>query len=212
MQEKINITLTENPNVILRAIPGHFITPNAHSNYYLEMTAIKSRTHEAMAAAKEFAKKVDPTAVVDTILCMDGCEVIGAYLADELTKAGIISVNSYKSINVVTPEAASSGQLVFRDNIQPMIKGKHILLLVATAATGQTISRAAEALQYYGANINGICTIFSVANSSFGIPIKSLFTIKDIPDYKLYSPDTCAMCKNKQPIDAFANAFGYSYI
>lgn len=210
MQERILITLKENPDVILRAIPGHFITPNAHSNYYLDMTAIKSRTHESRAAAQELAKKIDPTTVVDTIVCMEGCEVIGAYLAEELTKAGILSVNSYKAINVITTEMGSSGQYVFRDNIQPMLEGKNVILLVATAATGQTLAKAAEAIKYYGAKVKGICSIFSVGNTCFGKPIHSLFTVKDLPDYKIYPSSECPMCKNKQAVDAFANAFGYS--
>ena len=212
MQERIIITLKENPNVILRAFPGHFITPNSHSNYYLDMTAIKTRTHESQAAAKELVKKIDPTAIVDTILCMDGCEVIGAYLAEELTKAGILSVNSYKAINVVAPESAHTGQLVFRDNIQPMINKKNILLLVPTIATGQTMAKTAQAIKYYGAHVTSICSIFSVANTCFGKPIHSLFTIKDLPDYKLYNPENCAMCKANEPVDALANAFGYSHI
>ena len=58
MQERLLITMKENPDVLLRAIPGHFITPTAHSNYYLDMTAIKSRTHEARAAALELSKKI----------------------------------------------------------------------------------------------------------------------------------------------------------
>ena len=212
MQERILITLKENPDVILRAFPGHFITPNTHTNYYLDMTAIKTRTHESHAVARELVKKIDPTAIVDTILCMDGCEVIGAYLAEELTKAGIISVNSYKAINVVTPESTYTGQLLFRDNIQPMISKKNILLLVPTIATGQTISKTAQAIKYYGAHVTSICSIFSVANACFGRPIHSLFTIKDLPDYKLYNPENCALCKDNQPVDAFANAFGYSHI
>ena len=27
-----------NSNLILRVVPGHFVTPNAHTNYYMEMT------------------------------------------------------------------------------------------------------------------------------------------------------------------------------
>jgi len=147
---------------------------------------------------------------VDTIVCMDGCEIIGAYLAEELTKAGIISINYHKTIYIITPEIASSGQFVFRDNIQPMIKGKNVLLLMATATTGQTIIKATQALRYYGANISGISAVFSAATSSMGIPIKSLFTIKDIPDYKAYDPEGCSLCRDKKEIDAFANAYGYS--
>ena len=210
MQEMIKIPLKENPSVVLKAIPGHFITPNSHVNYYLDMTTIKSRLSEASAAAKEISRMIEASTIIDTIVCMDGCEIIGAYLAEELTKAGIISINYHKTIYITTPEMASTGQFLFRDNIQPMIKGKNVLLLMASATTGQTIVKATHALSYYGANISGISAVFSAANSSMGIPIKSLFTIKDIPDYKAYAPEGCSMCRDKKTIDAFANAFGYS--
>ena len=210
MQERILITMNENPNVILRAIPGHFITPHAHSNYYLDMTAIKSRTHESRAAAVEFAKKIPPTTVVDTIVCMEGTQVIGAYLADELTKSGFVNVNVYKAINVITTELSSSGQYIVRDNLKPMFEGKNVIILVATAATGQTIAKVAEAIKYYGAKVRGICSVFSVANTCFGKPIYSLFSVKDLPDYRNCAAEDCSMCKNGQPVDAIANPFGYS--
>ena len=210
MQEMIKIPLKENPNVVLKAIPGHFVTPNSHVNYYLDMTTIKSRLSEASAAAEELAKGIAPDTIVDTIVCMDGCEIIGAYLAEELTKAGVISINYHKTIYITTPEVASTGQMLFRDNIQPMIKGKNILLLMASATTGQTLAKAIQTLNYYGATISGISAIFSAANSSMGIEINSLFTIKDLPDYKAYAPEGCSMCKDKKTIDAFANAYGYS--
>lgn len=212
MQERLLITMKNNPDVILRAIPGHFITPNAHSNYYLDMTAIKSRTHESRAAAFELAKKIPPTTVVDTIVCMEGTQVIGAYLADELTKNGIFSVNTYKAINVITTELSSSGQYIVRDNLRPMFEGKNVILLVATAATGQTIAKTAEAIKYYGAKINGICSVFSVGTTCFGKPIYSLFSVKDLPDYRNFRAEECQMCKKGQPVDAIANPFGYSFI
>lgn len=210
MQDMIKVSLKGNDKVVLKAIPGHFITPNSHVNYYLDMTTIKSRLSEASAAAEELSKRINPDTIVDTIVCMDGCEIIGAYLAEDLTKAGVISINYHKTIYITTPEVASTGQMVFRDNIQPMIKGKNILLLMASATTGQTLSKAIQALNYYGATISGISAIFSAANSSMGIEIKSLFTIKDLPDYKAYAPEGCSMCKDKKTIDAFANAYGYS--
>lgn len=210
MQDMIKVSLKGNDKVVLKAIPGHFITPNSHVNYYLDMTTIKSRLSEASAAAEELSKRINPDTIVDTIVCMDGCEIIGAYLAEDLTKAGVISINYHKTIYITTPEVASTGQMVFRDNIQPMIKGKNILLLMASATTGQTLAKAIQALNYYGATISGISAIFSAANSSMGIEIKSLFTIKDLPDYKAYAPEGCSMCKDKKTIDAFANAYGYS--
>ena len=150
--------------------------------------------------------------MVDTIVCMDGCEVIGAFLAEELTKAGVYSMNSHRTIYIITPEYVNSGQLVFRENYLPMIRGKNVLLLMASATTGQTIIKAGQALSYYGATISGVSAVFSAANSVMGIPIKALFTISDIPDYKAYDPEGCSLCKEKKPIDAFANAYGYSTI
>lgn len=208
----VRIKSKEHPNVVLRAIPGHFVTPNSHVNYFLDMTALKCRLNEASAAAKALSDQISATTVVDTIVCIDGCETIGAFLAEELTRAGVYSMNSHNTIYIVTPEYVNSGQLVFRENMVPMIKDKSILLLLASATTGQTIVKAAQALRYYGGKINGISAIFSVANSVIGIPINSLFTITDIPDYKSYDPEGCSLCKDGKKIDAFANAFGYSKI
>lgn len=212
MQETIKIKSPNHRNVVLKAIPGHFVTPNSHVNYFLDMTTIKSRLSEASAAAKALSEQITATTIVDTIVCIDGCEIIGAFLAEDLTRAGVYSMNSHNTIYIVTPEYVNSGQLVFRENMVPMISDKNILLLMASATTGQTIVKAAQALSYYGATISGISAVFSAANSVMGIPIKSLFTITDIPDYKTYNPEGCSLCKEGKKIDAFANGFGYSII
>ena len=212
MQDVIKIESRAHQKVVLRVIPGHFATPNSHVNYYLDMTALKARQSEAEAVAVELSKQISATKVVDTIVCMDGCEIIGSYLAEALTKAGIYSMNSHKTIYIITPEYVNSGQMVFRENFHGMIKDKNVLLLLASATTGQTIIKATQALRYYGASISGISAVFSAANSIMGIPIKSLFSIVDIPDYKAYDPEGCSMCKDAVPIDAFANAYGYSRI
>ena len=213
MQSKaVKIKSKEHHDVVLKAIPGHFVTPNSHVNYFLDMATLKCRLSEASAAAQALSGQILATTIVDTIVCIDGCEIIGAFLAEDLTKAGVYSMNSHKTIYIVTPEYVNSGQLVFRENMVPMIRDKNVLLLLASATTGQTIVKAAQALRYYGAKISGISAIFSAANSVMGIPINSLFTITDIPEYKTYNPEGCSLCKNGEKIDAFANAFGYSKI
>lgn len=212
MQDMIKITSKQHPSVALKAIPGHFVTPNSHVNYYLDMSTLKSRLSEASAAARELSTRIAVTTIVDTIVCIDGCEIIGAFLAEELTKAGIYSMNAHKTIYIITPEVVNTGQFVFRENVLPMVKGKNVLLLLASATTGQTIVKAMQTLRYYGAAISGISALFSTASSMMGIPIQALFTIADIPDYKAYDPEGCSLCKREESIDAFANAFGYSTI
>ena len=104
MENYRKIASKEFPDVILRVVPGHFVTPNSHVNYYLDMTAIKSRMTEARAAAKALSSIHYYTTPVDTIVCLDGTEIIGAYLAEELSKAGVISMNAHKAIYALTHE------------------------------------------------------------------------------------------------------------
>lgn len=212
MQEAIKIYSKAHPNVELRAIPGHFVTPNSHVNYFLDMTMLKTRLSEASTVARELGRQVMLSTVVDTIVCIDGCEIIGAFLAEELTRAGIYSKNAHKTIYIVAPEYSTSGQMLFRDNYLPMIKNKNVLLLLASATTGKTVAKAIHTLTYYGADISGISAIFSAANSVMGMPVNCLFTASDLPDYMTYSSENCSLCKDKKQIDAFANAFGYSTI
>ncbi len=195
--------------VELKVIPGHFATNHSHINHYIDLTTLKTRQNEAKAAARILAQYANYT-VVDTIVCMDGCEVIGAYLAEELVNAGVASMNRHKTIYIASPEHHVGGQMIFRDNLQMMVKDKNILLLLATATTGQTMERSMECIEYYGGRIQGICAVFSAVKEVHGKKINAIFTKKDIPDYQTYEPGECPMCKDGQKIDAMVNIYGYS--
>lgn len=208
----IRIPSALNSNVVLRIIPGHFATTHSHINYYVDMTFLKARKSEAEGAAKILAANYNNTTYIDTIVCMDGCEIIGAYLADELTRNGIMSINSHKTMYVVSPEVHTGGQLIFRDNMQKMIRDKHVLLVLATASTGITVKRAVECINYYGGIIEGAAALFSATDEVEGIKITSLFTSEDIPGYQTYHFTDCPMCKAKAKIDAIVNSYGYSKV
>lgn len=210
MQDYLKIRSKVYPDIMLRVIPGHFVTPNSHINYYIDLSLMKSRMSEAEAIAKAISDQYVSSAIVDTILCLDGTEVIGAYLAEALTRAGIMSMNSHKTIYITEPEFNSAGQMMFRDNVQPMIKGKHVLILVASATTGLTLAGAVDTVKYYGGSIAGVSAIFSAAQKVYDIPIHSLFTANDLPDYRAYSHGKCQLCENNVPIDAICNGFGFS--
>lgn len=210
MENQQKIVSKNYPNVSLKVIPGHFVTPNSHINYYVDMTTLKTRQSEATEVARAMVEKYISTTIVDTIICMDGCEVIGAYLAEQLTRAGIMSMNAHETIYIVTPEFNTSGQIIFRENTQPMIRGKNVLLLLATATTGKTVARALDAIHYYNGNIVGVSAIFSAASKVYNVPINAIFTTADIPDYRTYLPESCSLCKDGKTVDAIANGFGYS--
>ncbi len=201
-----------NSSVMLRVIPGHFATTHSHINYYVDMTFLKARKSEAAEAAKILARNYDTTTYIDTIVCMDGCEIIGAYLADELTKYGIMSINSHQTMYIVSPEVHTGGQLIFRDNMQNMIENKHVLLVLATATTGITVKRAVECIRYYGGIMEGAAALFSATDEIDGIKISSLFTPDDVPDYQTYHATECPLCRQKAKLDAIVNSYGYSRV
>ena len=197
-------------DVTLKVVPGHFATNHSHINYYIDITTLKTRESEAMAVAKNLVQKYVSTTIVDTIVCLDGTQVVGAYLAQELTRTGFMSINSHQTIYVVTPEYNSNSQMIFRDNLQPMIRGKHVLLLMASVTTGLTINKAIEAILYYGGTVAGISAIFSAIDEVNDYHINAVFRKDDVPDYQSFNYHKCPMCKAGQPIEALVNGFGYS--
>ena len=142
--------------ISLNVTPGHYATSSSHINYYIDMTSLKSRRSEAHAAAKVLATRYAATTIIDTIVCLDGTNVIGAYLADELLNTGILSANLHNTAYIISPEQHSGGQLIFRENYLSMIKGKHVLVLLATATTGKTLQTALECIEYYGGEVVGV--------------------------------------------------------
>lgn len=199
---------TKRKNLFLRVVKGHFATSNAHSNYYIDVAAQKSRLSEAQAVAEELSAYYHQT-IIDTILCLDGTEVIGACLADKLTKGSYISMNAHQTMYVVTPET-SNGQILFRDNITPMIASKHVLVLAVSVASGNTVKNALEAVKYYGGKATGIAAIFATKDSIDNLDVHSVFDPNDLEGYGSYAPHECPLCKNGEKIDALINCYGFS--
>lgn len=201
---------TKRKNLYLRVARGHFATVNCHSNYYIDVVAQKSRMSEAQAVAEELRSYFYQNTVVDTILCLDGTEVIGACLAEQLSQADFINMNAHKSMYVVSPEFASGGQLLLRDNIVPMVAGKHVLILAVSVSSGKTVSAAIDAVKYYGGEVSGVAAIFSTSNEVDGIEVHSAFDPNDLPDYNVYSSHDCPLCKAGVKLDALINSHGFS--
>ena len=155
---------TSKSELFLRVAKGHFATSHSHINYYIDVTTQKSRLSEAKAVAKELVNAYQHSTIVDTVLCLDGTQVIGTCLANELTKDGFTNMNAHKTIYVVTPEYTSGSQIILRDNLAPMVKGKHVLILAASITTGYTIQAAVEAVNYYGGIVAGLSAIFATTH------------------------------------------------
>lgn len=198
-------------NLYLRVAKGHFASPHAHSNYYIDVAAQKSRLTEAKAVAQKLCNGYNySTTIIDTVLCLDGTEVVGTCLANELTKHSFMNINAHQTIYIITPETANGSQLIFRDNIIPMIKGKHVLVLAVSVASGETVTNAIEAIKYYGGSPVGIAAMFSTKDVCDGFKVNSVFNPTDLTDYFSVPSHECPLCKEGKKLDALINSHGFS--
>ena len=195
----IDLRSARNPKARIKILEGHFATVNSHINTYIDMSTVKCRHNNGRETARVLANHFQNNTMIDT------------FMAEFLADTGIMSINSGKNISIITPDVNAYGQLVFMDSTLRMIKHMQVLVLAASVTTGQTITRAAEAVSYYGGTVRGVAAIFSnVEQTAEGMEIFSIFQKEDLPDYQAYLPSECPMCRKKMPIDAIVNSFGYS--
>lgn len=196
----------------LRVARGHFATNHSHINYYIDITYQKTRISEAKDSARELVSHFINNTPVDTILCLDGTAVLGAFVAEELTKNGFRTLNEHKTIYVIEPEYNANSQIIFRDNVQNMIRNKHVLILMASVTTGFTAKRSIEAIGYYGGQVAGVAAIYRAVDEVQGYPVRSIYSVKDLPDYESFDSRECPYCKQGRKLDALVNSYGYTSV
>lgn len=209
MKQPIRITSHLNKHLYTDAIPGHFATNHSHTNYYIDMAQLRHSTLMAQEAARTIASHYT-NIQVDTILCLEGTEYISAYLARDLAKDGISSINSGHEIYLVEPANNVHGKYVFADNVLPMIRNKQVLITVGTSATGSTLSDASECVTYYGGSVCGYAALFSNIDTLHDKPVVHLFGSTELPHYhNCVNAQDCPDCLAGKPLDAIVTPHGY---
>ena len=200
----VEIISSLNRDIVIKVIPGHFATKHSHITHCIDMTQIKSRLTEAKASAKILSDSFISTPV-DTIITLDRMKMVGAFMAHYLSHAGI---NLRHDIAVISPELVDD-KLLLRDNFLPFVMNSHVLILTASATTGQTINSAIEGIRYYGGAPVGAATVFG-GEFECDVPVIKLFGVKDIADYSSYPAQVCPLCRQGLKVDAVINSYGYS--
>ena len=63
-----------------------------------------------------------------------------------------------------------------------------------------------------GGEIAGVAAIYRAVDQVEGHPVRSIFSVKDLPDYQSYESKDCPFCKKGRRIDALINSHGYSLL
>ena len=110
-----------NPNspLKLRVARGHFATSHSHINYFIDVSTQKTRLSEAQAVARELVSYYNTNTIVDTVLCLDGTQVIGTCLAADVTQ-------------ILTSIVTVSGSLFMMIRISPPLSA--VMLVTIPAA------------------------------------------------------------------------------
>ena len=168
---------------------GHFATRTCHKSHYVDVTPIKHDHLLAREAGLTLATRYLSSTNIDTVVCLDGSEVIGAFLAWNLAKQDFRAINEGKNISVIPPEYDINHHMIFRENILPRIQDKDVLVLISTVNSGTAARKALDTISYYGGRCQGVAAVFSAVESVEGVPVFALFTPKDIPGY-VSAPDS----------------------
>ncbi|MBR4205553.1 MAG: orotate phosphoribosyltransferase [Clostridia bacterium] len=199
-----------NKKIKLNIYPGHFTTSHAHVDNYFSMTEVRTSCTMAEEAGHELAKQFRNTQI-DTVICLEYTQIIGAYVARELSQPGH-EINSGAEIHAVTPQINSNNQLMFPTDLQPYVTNRSVLLLLSTVSTGRSLARAMECIRYYGGRLVGIGSVFSAIDESGGMPIVSIFRRGDLSSYNSYRSDECPFCKAGRKLDGVINTGGVTEI
>jgi len=206
------ISLEKNPIIAIKVTPGHFTTSTRHINHYLDVSELKTNALVARDVAQELAIPYLSSALVDTIVCMERTEVIGAFLAQELLQPGTAVMNSGGEIHIATPVNNIHGHMIFQDNVIEWITNKNVILLVASVSSARAIHIGMDCIAYYGGRLAGISALFVASPEKQKDKINALFTSDDIPGYQLFETVDCTMCKAGEKLDALVNSDGYTRI
>ena len=149
---------------------------------------------------------VTPLKLLHTLIAERAGKIMSAEIRSEPTRF----IASTIITAVITAIKRLYTQIIFRENVTPMIRGKHVLILMASVTTGFTAKRSIEAVGYYGGIPVGIAAIYRAVDEVEGHVVRSVYSVNDLPDYESYDYRACPFCKQGAKIDALVNSFGYS--
>ena len=189
------VRILEKTGAVIRN--SHFVgTSGKHMSIYVSKDKLLSHTAETFRVTEmlaEMYKDLDVDVVAAPVV---GGVILGHFVAYHLSriqKKEILSVYAEK-----TPE----GLMTFKRGYDTLVKGKRILIVDDTVATGFSVNKMIEAVRNSVGNVVAMGIIVNrvpeeINSKTLGVPLSWLC---EIPAETFYEKD-CPLCKAGVPIN-----------
>jgi len=168
---------------------GRHMSIYVNKDYLLPHTTETSRICELMA---EQNKHLDIDLVASPV-------VAGAILGHEVARH--LSKIQGKEILAIYADKTDEGPLVFKRGYEDLVKGKRVLIIEDTVATGLSVNKMIDVVKKFEGQIQAMTVIANrvpkeINSESLGVSFSALVEILA----ETYAPDDCPLCKAEVPI------------
>jgi len=171
-------------------------TSGRHMSIYVNKDYLLPHPAETSRVCQLFAEKnkdLDVDLVASPV-------VAGAILGHEV--AMHLSQIKGKEVLAAYADKTDEGPLVFKRGYDELIKGKKVLIIEDTVATGLSVNKMIDVVNKFGGKIQAMSVIVNrvpkeINSESLGVPFSALC---EIPA-ETYDPADCPLCKAGVPIN-----------
>lgn len=169
---------------------GRHMSIYVNKDYLLPHTAETSRICELFAQQN---KDLDVDLVASPV-------VAGAILGHEVARH--LSEIKGKEVLAAYADKTEEGPLVFKRGYDELIKGKKVLIIEDTVATGLSVNKMIDVVKKFDGKIQAMSVIVNrvpkeISSEALGVPFSSLAEILA----ETYEEKDCPMCKAGMPIN-----------
>ena len=176
---------------------SHFVgTSGRHMSIYVNKDALLTHPLETSRIGELFAEKNKDLPVDVVVSPAMGAIILGNWTAYHLSK-----MTSKEILSVYTEKDKEENQ-IFKRGYDALVKGKNVLLIEDTTATGLSVRRTVKPIEEAGGTIVQACVIVNrdtknITSETVGAPLAWL---AEIPA-ETYAEEECPLCASGVPID-----------
>ncbi|MDD2955337.1 MAG: hypothetical protein PHD67_03355 [Oscillospiraceae bacterium] len=170
----------------------HAAEPGCHMNRRVGTAGLRHSGKLAREAARLLAAPYQAGALVELILCEQGCEVVGSFLACELSGGNALSLNRGCDIRVAAFRWEEERPVLLEP--EPL-SGQSVLLLADRLFPPDKALCCAQWAAAQEAALSGVCALFGTPGKVGWRRVHCLFSAVEVPGFHFWPEEECPLCR-----------------